>query len=424
MTRRGSIWKDVYPWRLAAWLGLEAAEGTLQRAVKEVRKEYQTFLVEVRDARDRDGRPCFQIGIILRPGNEWKNAWEEAWTCSRNPNPHCLSNNALRLYLWAKGPKNTGELTEQRKIEAQARLRRTYNDIVDHLREIRLKADRSIQWEKKGERWREKFRVWFEKKEIVFYHHGPLNPALGLDVSEIAYAELQRLRGWLYEEIMKPGFPQGTETVGIFAIRDRKVLKTAFSRLPDDCGRFGRLPDFFNALRLMGGMEIRHQFEDGGEGWLVVCQLEPGVTWRGIKEGLAAKAKEVPLDKRYTLTAESRALLRWILDLRADEYLLGMTPAVEDHLVRDIGLQTRLGEENVRPYVELLLEEINERTDFNLRTVGWLYYAKEQTRILVRKKRAGLEDIVHAVQVWGLAQNRLLDADAVRRAIGRLVGER
>jgi hypothetical protein len=202
---RGSISKEVYPSCLASWLGLGVAEGTLHRAVKDVRKEYRSFLVEVRDARDRDGRSYLQIEIILRDGYEWKAAWEEAWAFSMNPNPYCLSNNALRLYLWAKGPKNKGELTDQRKIGAQAGLRRTYNDIEEHLKEIRLKAAQDAQWEKKGEMWRQKFRVWFEGKEMIFYHHGPLNPALGLDIWGVGHAELERFKKWLHEEIMKPG---------------------------------------------------------------------------------------------------------------------------------------------------------------------------------------------------------------------------
>src|SRR4029077_4475964 len=119
----------------------------LHRAVKNVRKEYRTFVVDVKEAKDRYDQSHLVVAVTLREGYEWKDAWEEAWTFAENPNPHCLSDNALRLSSWAKGPKNTGKMTDRRKIGAQARLRRTYRDMEDHLREIRLKADASIQWE-------------------------------------------------------------------------------------------------------------------------------------------------------------------------------------------------------------------------------------------------------------------------------------
>src|SRR5207245_10603174 len=101
---------------------------------------------------------------------------------------------------------------------------------------------------------------------------------------------------------------------------------------------------FFNALRLMDGIEIRHRFEAGGEGWLAVCQLQQGVTWKEIKARLAAKASEIPIEKRYSLNADSRALLKWILDLRRDEFMMGMTPSVAEHLEMAMGIEGDGGE--------------------------------------------------------------------------------
>jgi hypothetical protein len=250
-----------------------------------------------------------------------------------------------------------------------------------------------------------------------------LNPALGLNIREFGHGELERFKNWLYAEILKPGFPEGNETVGIFDIKDRKTCKAAFTKLPDTCGRFAPRPDFFNALRMIDGMEIFNKFEEGGGPWLVVCQLQKGVSWKDIKANLTAKASEIPLEKRYNLSADSRALLQWILDLHSNEYLLGMTPPVEDHIENDIGFKTELEDENVRSYIELLLEEINEKTEYNLRTIAWHHYSHENTRILVHKKRAGFEEIVRAVQVRALSKNKLLDKDKVKAAIRDLIGE-
>ncbi len=73
-----------------------------------------------------------------------------------------LSDNALRLYEWSKEPKNTsGDRGKQREDSTKTRLRKTYSDLEDHLREIRLKAEPSIQWEKKYDCGRNQLRVWF-----------------------------------------------------------------------------------------------------------------------------------------------------------------------------------------------------------------------------------------------------------------------
>jgi hypothetical protein len=193
----------------------------------------------------------------LRDGFEWKDAWEEAWTFAEQPNAHCLSDNALRLYVWAKGPKNTGRKMKWQKVGAQARLSKTYSHIEDHLREIRVKADPTIQWAISGS-WHSELQVWFKKEDEIYYRHGPLNPGLGLDVEEVQHAELERFKKWLYEQIPKPGFPDGTETIGILDIHDRKTVKQVFDKLPADCGRFGKMPDFFQALKLLDGMERRN----------------------------------------------------------------------------------------------------------------------------------------------------------------------
>lgn len=424
-----TISKKVYPYELTRWFGLDknskVTDASLASALKKVRKEYQCFRVEVGESREnyysyRTG-PQLCITIGLRDGFEWKDAWEEAWTFAENPNSFCLSDNALRLYEWSKGPKNTGAMTNWHKVGAQARLRKTYSDIEDHLREIRLKADPSIQWEKKYDCGRNQLRVWFENKEVIYYQHGPLNPSLGLNIAEICHAELERFQNWLIGEILKPGFPDGKETVGIFDIRNRKMMKQIFNRLPQECGRYGSMPKYFDALRLMEGIEIQHSFEDGSGPWLVVCQPDEGLTWREIKARLMTKAKEIPLEKKYNLSADSRALLRWILDLRKNEFLQQMTPPVEERMENEIGFQADWDHQNFRAYLELLLEEINEKTEFKLRAINWKTYNDILTRIQVRTKAADLDEVVRAVQVLGLRQDKLLDGDKVRMAIKGLL---
>jgi hypothetical protein len=409
---------------LKAGEDVKLPEGRLLKAVKGVRKDFRTFEVKVQDKEEQYGRGVdgFEIEIKLREGCEWREAWEEAWSFAEKRNDHCLSDNALRTYLWAKGPKNTGKTIDQNKIGAQAKLRGTYSYIEDHLREIQLKAEPGIRWQRaKGSGWHGALRIWFEPGGSVYYNYGPLNPGLGLDVSNVTHGELERFRAWLYEEMFKPDFPNGDEWVGVFDLRTRKALKAAFSRLPASCGRYGGLPDFFKAVRLIDGVDLRCSFEDGGGPWLVVCQPHEGISWRALKEKLAAKNADIPLDKKYRLSRDALALLKWILELRTEECSHQMTPPVEDILEKDIGIEAEYVEENTRALIEVLIEEINEQTDFRLRAVPWRKLGDVGTRILVKKKEVSLDRVVRAIQAFGLTQNRLLSSDKVKTTVNGLI---
>jgi len=127
-------------------------------------------------------------------------------------------------------------------------------------------------------------RIWLEKKVMVFYNYGPLNPALELNIREFDHSELERFKKWLHEQSLKPGFPDGTEIVGIFDITDRKTVNAALASCRIAVGRFAPTPDFFRALRMIDGLEIRYTFEEGGGPWLVVCQLKAGISWKESRQ--------------------------------------------------------------------------------------------------------------------------------------------
>ena len=79
--------------------------------------------------------------------------------------------------------------------------------------------------------------------------------------------------------------------------------------------------------------------------------------------------------------------------------------------------------QNLRAYLELLVDEINDATEFDLRTIAWDNYNELATRILVKKKRADLDGAIRAVQNFGLRNNKLLEAGKVRVVIEDLLGK-
>ncbi len=201
------------------------------------------------------------------------------------------------------------------------------------------------------------------------YDYGPLNPRLGLNLEEIFPEDLDRFRAWLYTEIGKRGWPVGTERVGIFDVRGRKAIEGLIRRPARASGRLRLSAEFFRAVRWVKWLEIGCHFDDGAESWRVVAWPAEGVSWADIKARLRVKAAEIPLERRYRLSPDSLALLRWIIELDPDEWEDGMTPPVEESLGSDIRVAWDRGEPGVRGRIERLVAEINEGTDYQLRTV-------------------------------------------------------
>jgi hypothetical protein len=71
----------------------------------------------------------------------------------------------------------------------------------------------------------------------------------------------------------------------------------------------------------------------------------------------------------------------------------------------------------------MLVDEINDKTDFDLRQQPWHEYSKITTRIRVKRKTAEMEKVVRVVQVLGLSRNKVLDADRVKTALDSLMSQ-
>jgi hypothetical protein len=399
---------------------------TFRAALKAMRKSYDTFEVSwTEKAAEYDpDRISFTIEIKLHDYSEWKDAVREAWGFSETPNQHGLSDNALKLYQWAKGPKYTDGWIQRNSIGAQAGLRKSYFYMDRHLEEIQAKADPTIRWETDNEFSKPKFRIWFANEPTSYYNYGPLNPLLGLDVQRDVFGSSGKWREWLHQAILGPSFPEARETVGIFDISDRKTALKVFSSLPANCGEFGPLPSFFEKLRLIEGISIQTEFRSGAGPWLVAAVPEEGVTWKQIKERLLAKHQEIPLGKKYRLSPPALALLRWIGDLHESEFLLGMTPTVEPRLKSEIGIETKVDERNLRVYLDLLVDEINEHTEFMMRTIPWHSSNRFDTRILVKKKPIEISEIAKTVRLLALQRNRVVDLSEIRKAIENLIANK
>ena len=331
---------NLSEWDLASLLGLPKDHGRSAKSLiamfKKARMDYDSFTVDVRTGEAREPNSA-QISIRVKDGFEWRDVWKEAWKFAQTPNPHCLTDNALKLLRWVRSEKNTGELTEKNKIGRQANLRGSYRDLEDYFKEIQAKVQPRLVVE--GEFWGP-FKAFFPKEQPKYFHIGPLNTPLKLSLREVKHEELVRFRTWLYAELQRLKFPRDNEMVGLFEVSDRRTVKICFSDWPIGSCWDTKITDFFDALKLMEGISIEYLFEDGPGPWLVICSLSEGWTWSRVKAWLTEQELAIPLRQKYNLSEHSAALLEWIVGLRPEEYLGTFTPVVEDHLDLDMGIET------------------------------------------------------------------------------------
>jgi len=128
-----------------------------------------------------------------------------------------------------------------------------------------------------------------------------------------------------------------------------------------------------------------------------------------------------PLRQKYGLSEHGAALLKWIVGLRPEDYLATLTPVVEDHLKLDIGIKTDWPEENIPAYLAMLVEEINEKTEFGLLLQPWRKHGDLETRIRVKKKPSEMDSVLRAIQFNGLSRNKVLDSGRIKEAIDALL---
>jgi len=121
------------------------------------------------------------------------------------------------------------------------------------------------------------------------------------------------------------------------------------------------------------------------------------------------------------LSQDGAALLEWIVGLRPEEYLGRLTPVVEDHIELDIGVEMDWPEENIPAYLAMLVEEINEKTEFDLLLQSWQQHGNAETRIRVKHKPSEMDSLVRAIQLFGLSRNKMLDAEPIKAAVDALL---
>jgi hypothetical protein len=357
----------------------------LETAAANLNKRLKTFRVGVESS---------QLIASLNEDAEWSEAISEAWSYVDKPNEFGLSNPGLSLLEYIRSGDLKAEFVLERSISYKMGLNGRERCIEPYLREVRRKALVDLNWEKKNTQWGKPpmYRLWIAKDEFQpIEAPRAVNPVFKNRLEAFTKVDVDALRALIYDHLLRLN-PIGDDDIYLVAISRRRELQHCFphstSRISDVLVRF------FSAISLNPELRRAYDFRDHAPVW--TFSLQPKSDWKTTLAAIRADLAQPSLQDRFGLSCEAAKLLRWIEQLPDDTKLLGrLTPVVEDANEQWIGLNCAWRGENTGVYLQLLIDEINDRTDYELKLQPWHEWNAVKSRIVFkRKKSAALADLL------------------------------
>ena len=141
-----------------------------------------------------------------------------------------------------------------------------------------------------------------------------------------------------------------------------------------------KLCEFLDAVRLIG-MHLRWDLDDHAPVWRIWLNPYRDLDWAQVREMISKRLAEEPSEDKYGLCPDAAKLFDWLRSLDPADFEYGLTPVVEDAWQNEIGIESSWEEKNHSLLIELLCEEISQKTGRRARPRPWHHWGDIQTRI-------------------------------------------
>jgi hypothetical protein len=141
--------------------------------------------------------------------------------------------------------------------------------------------------------------------------------------------------------------------------------------------------NLLTSVRTASLVKIGWDLSYGSYSWNV--KVGPKLTWEDTKQTLIKEIARPSTEAEFGLGSSAAALFDWIRRLEPAELESGLTPQIET-AIRDqtLMLDCPWKSENLKLFLELLCEEISDRTPLDLRVVDWKQSGSTSSRIRVK----------------------------------------
>lgn len=333
------------------------------KAAKTLNKRLKSFVVEVRDEEWHRSATFFYARLV--DGHEWPEAFREAWQ-GEVPNEHFLSDAATRLLaLMREETVGTGSLKEC-SVNCKIGLNAMDNRLENHLKEIVTKTGAALRWKAEGWGRDRKFQISLDATQQALLPEGcGLNPALNLDFGRYTRDDLDRTASLFHELILKAG-PQGNDPVYLLRISSDAELRQCFPGKGEH--GISKFVEFLSDVPFNPAVELAYDFRDYASCWFI--RLTPKLDWSSSLAAIKTEPSQPGLAERLGVSEDAAKLLAWLERLRPKELVGRYTPMVENKCEKRIGIKCPWDSKNFPAYIRMLVEEINEKTDYDLRIVA------------------------------------------------------
>jgi hypothetical protein len=198
-------------------------------------------------------------------------------------------------------------------------------------------------------------------------------------------ADLDRFREVLFDLVLKAD-PESSSPIYLFKVHTPAGLAKVFPEI--GLSRYstsGPISELLRGARLPDQIHVAFDLQDFVPEWW--SALSPKSKWRDAQAWILEDRNRPTLEKQFGLSGDAARLLTWIESLPAKKMLGSWTPVVEPNMSTEIGFQTNWPEENLPAFFQMLSDEINDKTSYNLSLVPWKESGRVHTRIKVIRKR-------------------------------------
>lgn len=363
------------------------------------------------------GRANCRMTATLSGSAEWSAALAEAWGFADNPNEALLTDTARNLReLILSGDIGT-DWTMEKSITYRIGLYGREHVLEPYLQELENKTSLPLKWESEGKRWGEtrRYRITVnDQADAMSYTGTGINPKIDIHFEECRKADRDAVQELLYRELLRAQ-PTGKEPFFLFSISTRAELEKCFPKFASG----QQAAQFFHELPIHTSLTRSFDFRDNAKRWFVA--FGPKQDWATSLAAIEAELSQPGPGQRFGISADAAKLLVWIEGLPADQFTGPWPPVVEQARDRWIGISCPWSEENFPAYLQMLIDEINQHTAYDLTLQPWHQQGKLKSRIRLDRKGTRIEAVIQQVQWLALEQGVMLDARAVRKTIEELV---
>lgn len=400
----------------------------IQEAGQTVNKQAKTYEITIQGNDYND--TISGMTITRLKGKEWKDVQDEVWKDSPSANPRRITHPSLKLFAWFREHTPSEDWLSETTISWKAGFKGRQGLVGSLLHELQSKLAPHFHFEERGSRWDRKNPISYliridpeasiETPLVTKSISSSLNPVFENHLHYFTKQDIDAWTDFIYDHLLK-STPSGLDPVYVYWVDTAEELARVFPGLsPSGYSSGGsKLAEFFQSLRIIPEIVMEYDFDDGSDAWHL--RVLPQENWKDTLKAIEDLRSKPTLKQRYGLNSHSAKLLEWIKGLPEKEFLQEWTPVVEDALEKEIGIKCPWNDRNFSAYIQLLIDEINDKTPYDLKIQPWKDYSDWKTRIRVRKKESEESKIIQQIQFYGLQQGKLLKEQRIKELLTQLL---